>query len=317
MRRWEIKWWEDKKDTQLLWSGHGAFSTWHFSSWNKCGFIGTGQAGHGVKQWVVILQNVDCWGPKTHLSHATRAAGLCRLGFTVCLHCCPGLLLLCMVASEVWDAETKPIEFVCNKGARRAMNIVAEMESALVRIWPASPNFSCSVESSCLSVCLSLPECCHQSISHPHLCSFRHLYTSLAERLYWLHDLLHTSSATLHWASCSILGQHISTLTPAEIENLVFDLIIHKCCGFILPCLCVSLQPQEKRGDIVSSLTLLVESVKAVRASGQPGCAASSLLRLENNMNNYLLILTHLQLNVRGCCLQTKPTYTLVNKQNI
>lgn len=39
-----------------------------------------------------------------------------------------------MVASEVWDAETKPIKFVCNKGARRAMNIVAEVESALVRI---------------------------------------------------------------------------------------------------------------------------------------------------------------------------------------
>lgn len=54
--------------------------------------------------------------------------------FSVCLCVRPGLLLLCMVASEVWDAETKPIEFVCNKGARRAMNIVAEMESALVRI---------------------------------------------------------------------------------------------------------------------------------------------------------------------------------------
>ena len=39
-----------------------------------------------------------------------------------------------MVASEVWDAETKPIEFVCNKGARRTLNIVAEMERALVRI---------------------------------------------------------------------------------------------------------------------------------------------------------------------------------------
>ncbi|XP_036938601.1 thrombopoietin isoform X3 [Acanthopagrus latus] len=41
------------------------------------------------------------------------------------------LLLLCMVASEVWDAETKPVDFVCNKVARRALNIVAETESAL------------------------------------------------------------------------------------------------------------------------------------------------------------------------------------------
>lgn len=52
----------------------------------------------------------------------------------VCLCIHPGFLLLCMVASEVWDAETKPIRFMCNKGARRAMNIVAEIESALVRI---------------------------------------------------------------------------------------------------------------------------------------------------------------------------------------
>lgn len=39
-----------------------------------------------------------------------------------------------MVASEVWDAETKPIDFVCNRAARRAMNVVAEMQNALVRI---------------------------------------------------------------------------------------------------------------------------------------------------------------------------------------
>lgn len=49
---------------------------------------------------------------------------------------CSGLLLLCVVASEVWDAETKPIEFVCHKGMRRSMNIAADMERALV----SSPN---------------------------------------------------------------------------------------------------------------------------------------------------------------------------------
>lgn len=50
---------------------------------------------------------------------------------------CSGLLLLCVVASEVWDAETKPIEFVCHKGMRRSLNIAADMERALVS--PAKP----------------------------------------------------------------------------------------------------------------------------------------------------------------------------------
>ncbi|XP_041804922.1 thrombopoietin [Chelmon rostratus] len=125
------------------------------------------------------------------------------------------LLLLCMIASEVWDAETKPIEFVCNKGARRAMNIVAEMKSALS---------DCN-DSTTLSTAVQLP--CTE---------------------------LHVAS----WENKS---------------------------------------HQEKRGDIVASLRLLTESVKAVRAQSQPGCAASLLQRLENNINNYLLILTHLQLS--------------------
>lgn len=64
-----------------------------------------------------------------------------------------------MVASEVWDAENKPIEFVCMRSARRAMNIVAEMENALVRIWLSLPKFSSAVSNPCLSVCcyLKLP----------------------------------------------------------------------------------------------------------------------------------------------------------------
>lgn len=64
--------------------------------------------------------------------------------------------------------------------------------------------------------------------------------------------------------------------------------------------MCVLLQHQEKRGDIVASLRLLIEGVKVVRALSQPGCAASPLQRLENNVNNYLLILTQLQLSVRS-----------------
>ncbi|XP_061654137.1 thrombopoietin isoform X2 [Phyllopteryx taeniolatus] len=41
------------------------------------------------------------------------------------------LLLLYMLASEVRYAETKPIDFVCSRSSRRAMNIVTEMQTAL------------------------------------------------------------------------------------------------------------------------------------------------------------------------------------------
>uniref|UniRef100_A0A8C2ZM64 Thrombopoietin n=1 Tax=Cyclopterus lumpus TaxID=8103 RepID=A0A8C2ZM64_CYCLU len=122
----------------------------------------------------------------------------------MCLRVRPGLLLLCMVASEVWHTETNPTEFVCNRGARRAMNIVAEMESALLP-------------------CTELHVASWENKSH-----------------------------------------------------------------------------QEKRGGIVASLRLLLEGLKVVRAPSQPGCAASLLQRLKNNVNNYLLILTHLQLSVRS-----------------
>lgn len=56
-------------------------------------------------------------------------------------------------------------------------------------------------------------------------------------------------------------------------------------------------QHQEKRGDIVASLRLLADSVKAVRVSDQLTCS-SVLLRLENNINNYRLIVSNLQLSV-------------------
>ncbi|XP_053185821.1 thrombopoietin isoform X1 [Scomber japonicus] len=125
------------------------------------------------------------------------------------------LLLLCMVASEMWDAETKPIDFVCNRAARRAMNIVAELQSALK---------DCN-DSMTLSTPVQLP--CTE---------------------------LHVAS----WESKS---------------------------------------HQERRGDISASLRLLIEGVKVMRALGQPGCGALLLQRLEHNINNYLLILTHLQLS--------------------
>uniref|UniRef100_A0A8C6TFA2 Thrombopoietin n=1 Tax=Neogobius melanostomus TaxID=47308 RepID=A0A8C6TFA2_9GOBI len=42
------------------------------------------------------------------------------------------LLLLCVVTSWPWDAQTKPIAFVCNKPVREALNIVSWMESELL-----------------------------------------------------------------------------------------------------------------------------------------------------------------------------------------
>ncbi|XP_034090314.1 thrombopoietin isoform X1 [Gymnodraco acuticeps] len=137
------------------------------------------------------------------------------MALSMCVCVCPGLLLLFMVASELRDAETKPIEFVCNKGARRAINIVAELKSALSECYGSTT----------LSTPVQLP--CTE---------------------------LHVAS----WENRS---------------------------------------DQEKRGDIIASLKLLVESVKVFKAQSQPGCAASLLQRLENNINNYLLILTQLQLS--------------------
>uniref|UniRef100_A0A674NLK6 Thrombopoietin n=1 Tax=Takifugu rubripes TaxID=31033 RepID=A0A674NLK6_TAKRU len=132
------------------------------------------------------------------------------------------LLLLCVVASEVWDAETKPIEFVCHKGMRRSLNIAADMER---RSCNGSMMLSTPVQLPCVE--LHLTSWQNQTVRH-----------------------------------------------------------------------------QEKRGDILASLRLLSESVKAARASDQPPCSASVLLRLENNINNYQLIVTnlHLTLNSSSCC---------------
>ena len=43
-----------------------------------------------------------------------------------------GLLLLYVFATEVLDAETRPIDFVCDRESRRGINTVVAMEAALV-----------------------------------------------------------------------------------------------------------------------------------------------------------------------------------------
>ncbi|KAF7664562.1 hypothetical protein LDENG_00172900 [Lucifuga dentata] len=125
------------------------------------------------------------------------------------------LLLLCMVASEVWDVETRPIDFVCNRDTRRAMNIVAEMETAL-----------------------------------------------------------------------SVCDVSVILSTPVQLPCIK----VHKAAW-------ENKSHQEKRGDIVASLKLLLEGVKVVRALSQPACTSSLLQRLERSINNYLHILTQLELS--------------------
>lgn len=125
------------------------------------------------------------------------------------------LLLFCVVTSRMWDAETKPIDFVCTKAAREALNIVSEMESQLLD--------------------------CEGLVTLP----------------------------TTVQLPCTAL--HVAT----------WELKSH----------------QQKRADIMASLRLLIEGVKTVSALSQSSACATSLLqRLQHNINNYLLVLTHLQL---------------------
>ncbi|XP_072296502.1 thrombopoietin isoform X2 [Eucyclogobius newberryi] len=69
---------------------------------------------------------------------------------------------------------------------------------------------------------------------------------------------------------------------------------------------------QEKRGDLEASLRLLIEGVKVVSALSQSTCVTSLLRRLQHNINNYLLILTHLDLSgaVESAVLSCVPRST-------
>uniref|UniRef100_A0A4W5RLN5 Thrombopoietin n=2 Tax=Hucho hucho TaxID=62062 RepID=A0A4W5RLN5_9TELE len=126
------------------------------------------------------------------------------------------LLLLFMVASEVWNAETRPIDFVCDRESRRDMNTVAEMEAALADC-DALKTLPFPIQLPCIKV---------------------------------------------HKASWERKSAH------------------------------------EKKGDIAASLGALSRSVLVVKTLSQPGCAAILLERLEHTVNNYLLIITHL--DIRG-----------------
>ncbi|XP_061587107.1 thrombopoietin isoform X2 [Cololabis saira] len=143
------------------------------------------------------------------------------------------LLLLCVIAFRVWDTETKPIRFVCNRAARKGLNIVPEMETAL---------------SVCLSVCLH---------------GFWH------QPLVFQNDCIGLMTLS----------------TPAQLPCTELHLATWE-----------NKSEQEKRGDIVASLNLLIAGVKTVRILTEGDCEML-LQSLENNINNYLLILTNLQLS--------------------
>ncbi|XP_037837745.1 thrombopoietin [Kryptolebias marmoratus] len=126
------------------------------------------------------------------------------------------LLLLCVLASEVmWDAETNPEVFVCSRVARKALNVVPQIQTALGECF-GSANLSAPVQLPCTEL-------------------------------------------------------HVATW-----ENK---------------------SDQERKADVVASLGLLRGGVKMLRITAQAECGTSLLQRLENNIENYLLILTHLQLS--------------------
>ncbi|XP_034147444.1 thrombopoietin isoform X2 [Esox lucius] len=124
------------------------------------------------------------------------------------------LLLLCMVANEVWHATTRPIDFVCDRESRKDMNTEAEMRTAL-------------------GDCEAL-----KTLPSPILLPCSKLHKASWER----------KSA------------------------------------------------QEKRGDISASLAALSESVRVARTLSQSGCGSTQLERLERTVNNYLQIITHLDI---------------------
>ncbi|KAM9428687.1 uncharacterized protein ACWYII_019627 isoform 2-T3 [Salvelinus alpinus] len=140
-----------------------------------------------------------------------------------------------MVASAVWNAETRPIDFVCDRESRRDMNTVAEMEAALA-------------------------DC---------------------DALKMLPSPIQLPCIKVHKASWERKSVRYQTL----------QLLLLNADDLFSPA-------QEKKGDIAASLRVLSRSVRVVKTLSQPGCAATLLERLEHTVNNYLHIITHL--DIRG-----------------
>lgn len=220
----------------------------------------------------------------------------------------PGLLLLWMVACKVWDTEAKPIVFVCNRAARRALNIVAELEGALVReeMYLFLTLRSFLAKRMCFSWVFF--DSYHNSSTSLLVAWLLSRFCFLSECVRWLDDPFLSSSASLHWTSCCNMGRKIcmslNLLSAVEyLPVLEFVLYQTRLAKYFplwhILCFCVLLQELEKREDIVVSLKLLSENIRTIRNSTQSECGTLLLQRLENNIRNYLLIITNLQLNVR------------------
>ncbi|CAL8366802.1 unnamed protein product [Boreogadus saida] len=76
---------------------------------------------------------------------------------------------------------------------------------------------------------------------------------------------------------------------------------------------------QEKRGDIIASLGLLGEDVRAAVALTAPGCVSALLQSLEHSLTNYQHILAHLELSgavesplTSSCVPQSSPSLSTV-----
>ncbi|XP_055007747.1 thrombopoietin isoform X2 [Boleophthalmus pectinirostris] len=95
----------------------------------------------------------------------------------------------------------------------------------------------------------------------------------------------------------------LNIVSQMESELLLCEELVTLPTAVQLPCTALHVATwgnkslQEKREDLVASLRLLTEGVNAVSALSQSACAASVLRRLQHNINNYLLILLHLDLS--------------------
>uniref|UniRef100_A0A3Q2WDP1 Thrombopoietin n=1 Tax=Haplochromis burtoni TaxID=8153 RepID=A0A3Q2WDP1_HAPBU len=182
-----------------------------------------------------------------------------------------------MIASEVWDSETKSTEFVCSRAARKALNIVPKMSSALVRM---------SLPSSLASRSIYFKE--------------MGCFTTSIWMLYLIRLLsVVTCSQPVHLSVLSL--SLVSPVSPPLQSNCngsaTLSTQVQLPCTELHAASWEHKSEREKRGEIVASLRLLVEGVKSERSLRPAGCGALLLQRLENNINNYLLILTRLQLS--------------------
>uniref|UniRef100_A0A3Q3AIE9 Thrombopoietin n=1 Tax=Kryptolebias marmoratus TaxID=37003 RepID=A0A3Q3AIE9_KRYMA len=162
----------------------------------------------------------------------------------------------------MWDAETNPEVFVCSRVARKALNVVPQIQTALVRIL----SFLLSFEVNFVSQ--------HQP---------------------WMLNLI--------FIFCFFPFERTRLLRSPQGEcfgSANLSAPVQLPCTELHVATWENKSVRERKADVVASLGLLRGGVKMLRITAQAECGTSLLQRLENNIENYLLILTHLQLSVRS-----------------